>query len=95
MEGHENKTLKQKDLWHDSEQNGSSKYWKTARRQEGAGKKPKRKDCGRKFGVFSSTEQCGTETTIQDEIKQSLMLCNIVTFVFAWPYSFAFFSIFY
>jgi hypothetical protein len=49
--------FKGKKLWNDTEQDGSAGYWKTFIGEETAGKKLKKKNCGRKqeIGNFSTT----------------------------------------
>jgi hypothetical protein len=42
-EGKENKNLKERDIWDETERDGLVRYWKTSRTEEGAGKKSETK----------------------------------------------------
>jgi hypothetical protein len=47
-----------RNIWDDPEQSGTSKYWKTSRREERAGKILKRKDSGNKEKMRVFPETC-------------------------------------
>jgi hypothetical protein len=62
------KKCKKSYLWDDQGQDGSSRYWKISRKEEEAGKKSKRKYCGKmeETGGFSSITVYKTEMLLED-----------------------------
>jgi hypothetical protein len=60
------------ELWYDSEKDGSSSRWDTSRREEGADKELRRKDCGKvgDVGEPSSVDPYETEMELEEEEEE-------------------------
>jgi hypothetical protein len=64
-EGHLKCNIKEITLWDDIEQDGSAKYFRNSRREEGTGKRSRRKK--KAIADFSPIEPHKTKTTAEEQ----------------------------